>query len=230
MEFIEIAKLIAELGFMAVAAGMFVFFGWKLFTKNQTLQDNLLTKLTKIEDNQTHIERHPSREDSDNLDIITNKIYQEMKNLKAELDADRSYVVLFHNGGKSSSGFYFQKMSCICELVHSGISAMSTTFQNIHRASYALMLDLLKTEDQIAIDDYNIVKELDGFLYTQLVDRHVVSVYMKPLKDITGNQIGFIGIDYCSQNTKYSKEEILNKMSIVSNKVSSLVDIRDEVK
>ena len=230
MEFIEIAKLIAEIGFMAVAAGMFVFFGWKLFTKNQKLQDDLLKKLTSIEDKQDRTDHHPSQEDTDNLDIINNKIYQEMKALKLQLDADRSYVILFHNGGKSSSGFYFQKMSCICELVHSGISAMSNTFQNIHRASYALMLDMLRNNGEIAIKDHNTVKDLDGFLYTQLVDRHVVSVYMKPLKDSLGNQIGFIGIDYCSQNDKFTKEEIMEKLSLVSGKIAALVDIRDEVK
>lgn len=175
------------------------------------------------------LEGHPTKEATENLEKINNKIFQEMQGLLNALDADRSYVVLYHNGGKSSSGYYFQKMSCICEIVHSGIQPMSPEFQNVHRASYNYLLNRLNNEDVAFTELYEDIKDEDPFSYSQLVARHVKSCYMTALKDINGAHIGFIGIDYCADHTT-TNTEICKLLKTVGHKVEPLVDLRDEVK
>ena len=220
MSVVEIIKAISEVGILVVIAGIFLFISYKREIKLQDWLDNFIKYLGQKE--------HPTKQTAENLEKINAKIYQEMQGLLNALDADRSYVVLYHNGGKSSSGYYFQKMSCICEIVHSGIQPMSPEFQNIHRASYNYLINRLNNEDVAGVDLYEDIKTEDPFSYTQLVNRHVKSCYMTALKDIDGTHIGFIGVDYCADR-EASNESIAKLLKTVSHKVEPLVDLRDEV-
>lgn len=221
MEALEIIKLVAEIGFPIVAAGILLFFTWKMFHDNQDL-------LQKLVNNQITLQ-HPGKAEIQHLSAINAKIYSEMRSLLDTLHADRTYVVLYHNGGRSSSGLYFQKMSCICEVVSSGISPFSDSFQQIHRSSYMYMINRLESDQQVLIDDADTVKDMDNFLYTQIVARHVKSVYMQVLTDTEGDPVGFIGVDYCASNTDIPSEQIGKAIKVVGHKVSALVDVRDEV-
>ena len=223
MDPVSVIKMIAELGALVVIAGVFIYTSYKQNAKLQDWLDKFIKSLS------TRNEDHPNKDTAENLEKINAKIFQEMQGLLSALDADRSYVVLYHNGGKSSSGYYFQKMSCICEVVHSGIQPMSAEFQNIHRASYAYLTSRLNNEDIAGVDLYEDIRNEDPFSYTQLVNRHVKSCYMTALKDIAGTHIGFIGIDYCADKMS-SNEKISKLLKTVSHKIESLVDIRDEVK
>ena len=225
MEAVEIIKLIAEVGFLIVAAGILLFFTWQMFHKNQQWMDKFLEKMVSSGNS-----CHPGKEEIADLSAINAKIYQETRGLLNALQADRTYVVLYHNGGRSSSGLYFQKMSCICEVVSSGISPFSDSFQQIHRSSYMYMINLLESEKEIVINDTEEVKNMDNFLYTQVVSRHVKSVYMRVLEDIEGSPVGFIGVDYCALNTTIDAAAISKLMRTVGHKISALVDVRDEVK
>lgn len=221
MDVIETIKLVAEVGVLVAIAGIFLYLSFRRESKMQDWLDDFIKRLSS--------DGHPTKEATANLEKINAKIYQEMQGLLTSLDADRSYVVLYHNGGKSSSGYFFQKMSCICEIVHSGIQPMSPEFQNVHRASYNYLLNRLSNEDVAFTELYEDIKDEDPFSYSQLVDRHVKSCYMTALKDIDGTHIGFIGIDYCADHTT-TTAEICKLLKTVGHKVEPLVDLRDEVK
>ncbi len=217
----EIIKSISEVGVLVVIAAIFLAITFRREAKFTGWFDKMFNQLSQ--------QGHPTKEATENLEVINNKIFQEMQGLLNALDADRSYVVLYHNGGKSSSGYFFQKMSCICEVVHSGIQPMSPEFQNVHRASYNYLLNRLNNEEVAFTELYEDIKTEDAFSYAQLVNRHVKSCYMTALKDIDGTHIGFIGIDYCADHTATNKE-ICKLLKTVSHKIEPLVDLRDEVK
>lgn len=221
MDILDLVKAISEAGVLIVIAAIFLFITYKREVKFSDWADRMFDRLNHDE--------HPDKKTTANLEKVNEKIYQEMLGLLDALDADRSYVVLYHNGGKSQSGLYFQKMSCICEIVHSGIQPMSSEFQNVHRASYNYMINRLNNEDVAIVPLYEDIKGEDPFSYSQLVARHVKSCYMTALKEIDGTHIGFIGIDYCADHTA-SDDEICRLLKTVGHKVEPLVDLRDEVK
>ena len=226
---LEVAKMIGELGVLVVIAGIFLALSYRSFKNQQGAFDKLIDKILNNKLLEPPEPTHPSKEVTEKQSVINDKLYEECKGLLNALNADRSYIVLFHNGGKSQSGFYFQKMSCICEVVSSGIQPLSAEFQNVHRSSYSYMLDLLKENDEVLVDDVKKYEKVDAFLYGQAVHRHVYSTYMRLLKDIEGSATGFIGIDYCSPVKTVTTEQISDLIKKVGLKVSSLVDIRDEV-
>lgn len=223
MDSVSTARLIAELGVLVVIAGVFIFLAYYVIKR---MMDKFFDNLPSV----TPEPIHPTIEQTPQLDVINRKLYEECKGLLKELRADRAYIVLFHNGDKSQSGLFFQKMSCICEVVSPGIQALSSTFQNIHRASYSFLLDTLKDNNEWLVDNVEDYKEISPFLYSQVMERHVCSTYLRLLKDINGSGTGFVGIDYCALNTQISSDKISDLLETVGHKVSSLVDIRDEVK
>ena len=220
---IETIKLIAELGFLVVASGLFIYLAYKMFNKQQ----DWLEQFVKGTISST---KHPDEDTVDALAVINNKIYQEVRGVLNALKADRVYVALYHNGGTSSSGLYFQKMSCICEVVSQGILPMSSSCQNLHQSSYMLFIDKLKEKSEILLSDTQTLKGIDNFLYQELVSRHAQSAYFRALKDSNDRVVGFLGVDYCSLNEEVSEEQISKLMKVVGLKISGLVDIRDEVK
>ena len=230
MDIASLIKSISELGIFVVIAGVFLFLSYKNAESNQRRLDELMKKILSLIKPNSNVEpSHPDKTLNKNLDIINQQLFRDCQELMSTLVADRAYIVLFHNGGKSSSGLYFQKMSCICEVTHPGIQPLSNEFQNVHRSSYMYMLDQLKENKKFYVDDVEDYKTIDAFLYNQAVHRHVCSVYMRQLDDIDGDAIGFIGIDYCAPNVTIASDKINGLLKEISHRVSELVDIRDEV-
>lgn len=222
MDVVEVIKLIADVGFTVVAAGVFIFLAIRMFKKQETWLNDFIKN--------THVTNHPDSKGIAAIEIVNNKIYQEMRGLLNALNADRAYVVLHHNGGVSTSGLFFQKMSCICEVVGQGILPLANDCQQLHRTSYSLLCDELNNYGEALLPDTSSLQGKDNFLYQELLRRRAKSAYYRVLKDSNSQTIGFIGIDYCTQNNSFSNQQISKLMKTVGNKVSSLVDVRDEVK
>lgn len=219
---VEIIKLIAEIGFPIVCSGIFLYLAVSTFRKNQEWLESYMKKGSHGD--------HPSSEDSVALDAINSRIYQEIRGLLNALEADRTYVFLYHNGGASTSGLYFQKMSCICEVVSQGILPVASEYQGLHRGSYSLLCDELRSKEEVLIPDTSKLNGVDDFLHHVLVSRRALASYYRVLKDVNNHPIGFVGVDYCSLTSDIPDSKISELLKTVSLKVSSLVDIRDEVK
>lgn len=223
METLELIKLISDVGFPIVTAGLFIFLAYRAFNKQQDWLEKFINPTSQAT-------AHPSSEASTQLTVINNKIHSELQMLLHSVAADRTYIVLFHNGGRSTSGLFFQKMSCICEVVSSGIFPFSDHFQNIHCGSYTYMIERLRNEKIIHTIDIKEIQKADSFCYEQLKQRHVSGVFMRSIRDNDDNPIGFVGIDYCGAQPELDVESICTLLKTVTLKISSLVDIRDEVK
>lgn len=215
----ELVKIIADAGITIVCSAVLIIFCLKMF-KTQQEQISILMKGHKA---------HPDNEDSEVLDIINNKIHEELRGVLERLKADRSFVYLYHNGGVSSSGLFFQRMSCICEVVSQGILPVSQQEQNLHKGAYSSLCVSLKQHNEWMIDDLETLRHHDDFLYQKMVSRHAKSSYLLALKNAEGHSIGFIGVDYCSYNEDVDVKEIRSVLKVGSTKVSSLVDIKSEV-
>lgn len=190
--------------------------------KNDRRLDDLLNTISQGS--------HPKNSDDINfLDIVNDKIYTELRGVLEILKSDRSYVFLYHNGGISSSGLYFQRMSCICEVVSEGVLPVSGQYQNIHKGAYSQVCKSLRDSGQYFVPDAEELTVSDSFVYQVARSRHTPSFYFQALRDSQNNVIGFVGVDYCSYNDNTGDEFIAKVLKSTSLKISSLVDVRSEV-
>lgn len=222
---IEFAESISDLGIMVVCSAILLIFCLVMFRNQQkTIQD-----LKKLVAQLSRPQEHPDEEDFEMLDLINSKIYTELSLLLQSLNCDRSYIYLYHNGGVSSSGLFFQRMSCISEVVGPGVLPVSAMSQNLHRSSYSKMLNLLQENGEWGAEDVLQLRDADGYLYQRFRSTHSESVHIAALKGSQGHVIGFVGVDYCSLNYDVEVELIKSTLRKTSSVISTLVDIRGEV-
>lgn len=226
MTAVELIKNIADVGFPIVCSGIFLILVIHMFNKQQKWLEDFITMSTRSANKD---KSHPNSEDVEVLEVINKQMTEELRGLLVSLSSDRAYVFLYHNGGISTSGLYFQKMSCVCEVVNQGVLPMSNNSQQLYRASYSYLCEGLKENYYVKVDDRETLETVDGFMYNELVSRHSHSSYFRAIKDINNKVIGFVGVDYCALNTKIPEDTIRKSLRVVSHKLSPLVDIRGEV-
>jgi len=111
-----------------------------------------------------------------------------------KLNADRAYVLQFHNGGHYYSGRGQQKFSCTHESVVEGISH-ECSFSQEHRVSnYHSYISEMLENDGFCYGD---IENIEDFAFQELLKhKGVRSIYNVPIKTLNGKTIGILGIDY----------------------------------
>lgn len=225
-EILKFAEAVGNLGVMVICSAVLIWIMVKMFVSQKKIMETLTESLAR-KDRRT--KEHPGEEDAEVLDLINNKIHNELSVLQQELNCDRTYSFLYHNGGISSSGLFFQRMSCISEVVAPGILPISNTSQSIHRSSYSKICSSIQDCNEWFVEDTDVLKEEDGFLYQRFLETRAESVYIRSLRSRQGNVIGFVGVDYCSLRYTEEVDLIRDRLKKSSNVLSTLVDIRGEV-
>ena len=229
---VDLIKAIADVGFMVVVSAVFIVLAVRGFTKQQKLMDKQQDWLEEfINQKIEKFKIHPDEEEIEALEVVDSEMNKELRGLLTYLRADRTYVYLYHNGGVSTSGLYFQRMSCVCEVVSQGIMPLASQEQGLYRASYSLLCDSLKENKFCRVPDVEELKGRDNFIYQQLMLHHAESSFFYALSDSINNEVvGFIGVEYCSLDKWQDNErKIKSAMQESSLRISSLVNVRDKI-
>ena len=121
-------------------------------------------------------------------------VYTALDFLRQEVEADRAYIMEFHNGDHYFSGRGQQKFSCTYESVEVGISIECENSQN-HRVSnyHSYIKEIIENGRFL----YTNVLEIEdqGFL-RMIRGKGVSAIYNVPIKTLNGKIIGILGIDY----------------------------------
>lgn len=120
------------------------------------------------------------------------RIQEILTEIRLKYQAERSYLSMFHNGQKYSSGSEILKFSRTNECVKEGVSLESQFYQDIH-------VSLVPEEMKLVIDNstpYLKTKELpDGKFRRMLVARDIKAVARAGICK-SDEIIGFIGLDF----------------------------------
>tara|TARA_R110002096_G_scaffold370549_1_gene564024 strand:- start:230 stop:838 length:609 start_codon:yes stop_codon:yes gene_type:complete len=121
-------------------------------------------------------------------------VYTALRFILEKLQADRAYVLQFHNGGHYYSGRGQQKFSCTHEFVVEGISH-ECSFSQEHRVSnYHSYISEMLENDGFCYSD---IEDIDDFAFRDLLKhKGVRSIYNVPIKTLNGKTIGILGLDY----------------------------------
>jgi GAF domain-containing protein len=131
-----------------------------------------------------------------------------------ETEADRSYVLEFHNGEHYFSGRSQQKLSCTYEIVSEGISVESQNIQNIRVSNFHGLVKSISQDQTFAcrnVDRYDDDMSFRAFMQS----KGVKSMFARPIKTLNGKIIGIIILEYVKEPRRWSDdaEEFLKKQS-----------------
>ena len=134
--------------------------------------------------------------------------------MRQETEADRVYILEFHNGEHYFSGRSQQKFSCTYEVVNEGISREVQDLQNIRVSSmHCLIKDVVdgKTFKCQDMDDSCNDLSFKSFMET----RGIKSMFARPIKTLNGKIIGVVVMDFVKDYRTWGKtaEDFLYKQA-----------------
>lgn len=134
----------------------------------------------------------------------------------SETQADRAYVLEFHNGEHYFSGRSQQKLSCTYECVNDGISVESQSLQNIRVSNLHGLMSHIAQEKTFCCQDADLYSG-DLTFKSTLQSKGVKSMFARPIKTLNGKIIGVICLEYVKEKRKWSddSEDFIKKQSRV---------------
>ncbi|CAB4159498.1 hypothetical protein UFOVP699_234 [uncultured Caudovirales phage] len=145
---------------------------------------------------------------------ISETINAKIEDVKDDVDADRVWIIQFHNGGHFyPTGKSIAKFSMIYETVNANTASMQSAFQNIPVSLFSRPINELLENNIIQISDYSDDSIATFGLKYIAEEYHCRSSYYFAIKTIDDKFIGVLGIDYTKEKTKLNQKTI-NLLSI----------------
>jgi hypothetical protein len=164
--------------------------------------------------------------------VLQNQIENDMSirdalaSVRTQLNADRSYVYMFHNGEYYTNGNSILKMSCTHESSRAGVTKEGDQAQGILVSTVSEAVEGLvessKYEDHVTSTQIN---DLPSCFYRSAMEAQGVTAVAKyPLyKD--NNIIGFVGVDYIHEEVDSDKlhflQECAPRLEFLVNRTST---------
>lgn len=136
---------------------------------------------------------------TDEFDAV---VLDALQALLSSTRANRAYVFLYHNGGRTISGISFSRLTCTHERV-SGALPQQKELRNLLKSMVRTLTDMVDYDDGVWCPDVDECFCHDVGLLYLLQQQNVASIYCVGLYDIakdgTHIPLGLIGLDYCGQ-------------------------------
>jgi hypothetical protein len=148
-------------------------------------------------------------------------IHELLVELRVQLDADRVYVMQFHNGQVFTSNNPVYRMSCTQETVCTAVSRQQDKLQGIMVETAWRELEPMFGDQELAgielihedeADEgklplrgtyyYRVASLPEGAFKSSMIARGVVVAAISPMLDPRRNIVGFVAADFCSDKFK----------------------------
>jgi hypothetical protein len=136
-------------------------------------------------------------------------IMSKIDHIKEEFNADRVWIMQFHNGGHFyPTGKSIAKFSFIYESVSPSTSSIQLNFQNIPVNLFSRSINQLLENDVIEIPDFKDESISTYGLKYIAEDTGCKSGYLFAIKTIDDKFIGVLGLDYTKRKTRLDMESV----------------------
>lgn len=144
---------------------------------------------------------------------VGEKVDEKLHQLLESYDADRAYILQFHNGGHYyPTGKSIQKFSMFYEAVTDSKYSVRNSFQNVPVHLFTKSLKQLSENHVIAIGDYkNPTTATFGLKYIA-EESGTKASYLFTIKNIDGKLIGVLGLDYYKKNPL--EEAVIHELEV----------------
>lgn len=144
---------------------------------------------------------------------LTSNINNEIERIKDKLDADRVFVIEFHNSVKSIEGFPFAFGSMNFETCQDSVMYVSDEYTNFNLSKYKMISYIYN--NSIFFGDVDAVKPIDNRLYLKFLSNDVKEIGLITIEG-TKNPIGILGVSYTTNSDRdWSKIKALLRQESV---------------
>lgn len=140
---------------------------------------------------------------------VCNVVNTKLDSLREEFNADRVWVMQFHNGGHYyPTGKSIQKFSMFYESVEPGCESIKLLFQNIPVSLFSPSANKILTDNVIAVPDFKDDQmPTYGLKYTAQ-ETGSKSTYIFGIRDINNKLIGMLGVDFTKRKKHLDQDDI----------------------
>lgn len=207
----SMTKLISEYSVLIVACAIlfvvFIIIITTMIRQNQKNLNNITEQnrqlISKLIENQTPPPSTPKEKMTHHL-RVSEELTDRLRLLRDILDADRTYIFMFHNGEYAINKFPFMKASCLIEWSLYTVPQKMIDQKALPISIMTLLTRNLVVDGFMDIEDVESIKELDYMFYGWVKSKGAKSFFCKGIKDVQGGLIGFIACDYVISNFKQS--------------------------
>lgn len=236
----EILSMIGDYGTLVLLAGLSIYFAYRHFSnkvKVDAQRDNLCLEERKIElntkqdlyniigevlrDKTTRIA--DADEEAAQINIHIDGL---LSKLLRDSDADRVLFFVYHNGGHDYNGRSLYKMSCVNEVVKSGLIPIQHEYQNLLRTFLITIYNELHKKDFLYVDDIETLKENDPSSYYYFTRRNARNFYIVAVKNIKDRTIGFISLSSSKPIEKL--DEVKRHLCATALKIEGIYSVTEE--
>lgn len=252
MDWLEVAKVVTELGIMVICSAMVVTIFWLNYKRSNSKDDNKDDKLDQItkkfqQQNDEIMDKiqkqndllineiirgvtgHTlSNEENNALAQIEVQINDCLKRAQQKTNASRVYLVRYHNGNRGMDGLSFLKMSMTNESVKVGIQPTMQDFQNYFRSFLPYWVQELDEKGKCYINNIDDIKNIDNNSYEYFKNRGVQAEYGISVKNLDGCPIGFICIEYLDKSS-INRDQVEKCLLDKQIKIGTLLNLKSEV-
>ena len=161
--------------------------------------------------------------------VITPKIQKNLDAILYTLNADRAYLIEFHNGKKNTTGLPFRYMDVSYEVTNeeSKATKIGMYYQNIPTTLYKFPYYLQEHKYYIGtIDDFG---KVDTDLAKQM-SANFAKYFAVVALNSDGTPVGYLGISWCDPESVPDVNVIKNKLFTYDKTFSQLLDLRIQMR
>ena len=161
--------------------------------------------------------------------VITPKIQKNLDAILYTLNADRAYLIEFHNGKKNTTGLPFRYMDVSYEVTNqeSKATKIGMYYQNVPTTLYKFPYYLQEHKYYIGtIDDFG---RVDTDLAKQMSSNFAKYFAVIALNS-DGTPVGYLGISWCDIESVPDINTIKNKLYLYDKTFSQLLDLRIQMR
>ena len=192
--------------------------------RNEELQENYNSMIQDIIKGVS--KKHLTPIESKNIGKIEKEINDIINQILLETGASRVCIVKYHNGNKDMTGKSFLKMSMTNEVVNLGVAPMMSDFRDLFRSLLAYWCHELEVNGKCIIKDTEDLQNIDINMYEYLKTRNIEAKYGVALKDLDGDIIGFLCVEYLDKR-EFKIENIEKIVNHQADKIETLMTLNE---
>ena len=161
------------------------------------------------------IEQYTKRQEDTHNEQLTRRMEMvettnnEIEQLKLKTNADRVFIIEFHNSVKSIEGFPFAFGSMNFETCRDNIMYVSDEYTSFNLSKYKLISYLYK--NNIYMGSVEGIKDIDSRLYYKFLSNDVDRMYLIKIEGLN-MPTGILGLTYCNPEEYVDEQKIMSML------------------
>lgn len=143
-----------------------------------------------------------------------------LKQLLADLNGDRVFIIEMHNGTNNTAGLPFIYGEMTYSVVRDGVTHIDEDYTNLNLCRFDFPLHM--EEKHMWLGTIEELQKIDAKLAARLMSNDVTYLGIITIHG-SMNEIGYLGVTYCDKDKQIDKNKIVEKITIASQRLSALL-------